>query len=323
VTWEKGKFNLNYSQRFERQQLTVSPTTGNHRWNWQRDATVMFKANQDNIISGGFGIAIQPLYGSLLADRPLFLDFRTAQQGSALNVWNREINYFLSHHYSDIFKRRLSINTNLFWIRNPTLWTLNSMELQPDLVFMKLGTTTMNQSRGVMVKIDKLVFPIRGNVRFDISLWEAGFEEKINAIDRFSSSLTSAVGFRYISALNGPFNIEAKGYFQHNRMNVFQGSDIFRNNFKNSNQTIAARVKFGKIVSKVVFENFEFDGQNFQFVNYRVDYNLKERINFYSEGRNLLDTRTFAMGRFTPNQFAQKNYSLLGRVIIFGVNLYF
>lgn len=323
LTWEKGKFNLSYSHRLERQQLTISQTTGNHRWNWQRDATLTFNANQDNIISGGFGIAIQPLYGSLLVDRPLFLDFRTAQQGSRLSVWNREINYFLSHHYSDIFKKRISVNSNLFWIRNPTFWTLNTMEVQPDLVFMKLGTTTMNQSRGIMFKIDKLVFPIRGNIRLDINLWEAGFEETINNVNRFSSSFTMAAGFRYLSAFKGPFNIEAKAYFQNNQLNVFQGDEVSRNSFKNLNQTVAARAKFGKLNSKLVFENFGFDRQYFQFVNYRIDYNLKERINLYSEGRNLLDTRTFAMGRFTPNQFSEKSYTLLGRVVIFGVNWYF
>lgn len=323
ISWEKGRFNFNYSHRVEYQLLQTAPDMNTRRWNWQRDATAIYKVNQDNIFNAGFGVEIQPLHGSLLAESPLFLDFRTARQGSKLTVWNRQLNYFIGHHYNDIFKRKLSVSTNLFWVRNPTLWTLNTMELRPELVFMKLGTTTLNESKGLMVKIDKLIFPVRGNVRLDINVWQAGFEEMVNGAQRFSTSLAPSLGFRYSSAFKGAFNMEVKGYFQQNRMNIQQGAEVSKNNFMNSNQTMTLRLKLGKINTKVIAENFTFDGQSFQFVNYRVVYNFKDRLNFYSEGRNLLNTKTFSMGRFTPNQFIQKSYSLLGRIVTVGVNWYF
>ncbi|EKB49627.1 carboxypeptidase-like regulatory domain-containing protein [Cecembia lonarensis] len=323
LTLEKGKINLNFSYRIEKQLMETFLDESKSRWNWQRDAVVLVKLDDDNVINVGFSIEVQPLYGSAMADRPLFLDFRTAQQGKNLIDWNRQVNFFFGHHYSDIFKRRISVNTNLFWLRNPTLWTLNAMELRPEIVFMRLGRTTLNDSKGIMVKVDKLVYPIRGNVRLDLNLWQSGFEEIVNGLERFSSSITPSVGYRYSSAFKGPVNVEFKGYFQQNRMNILQGDEVLKNNFMNSNQTLILRSKFGKMTGRLILENFGIEKENFQFVNYRIEYNMRERLNFYTEGRNLLNTDSFTMARFTPNQFFQESYSLLGRIILVGINWYF
>lgn len=320
LTWEKGNLNFNYSHRVEYQGLESVFGINRSRWNWQPNAMIKVEFDDNNTIIGGYGVEIQPVHGTVLVDRPLFSDFRTAFQGINILDWNKQINYNLGYHYSDIFKRKISVNTSLFWITNPTLWTLNTMELQPELVFMQLGKTSINDSKGLMIKVDKLAYFIKGSIRLDLNLWQSTFEEVVNNQERVGQSVISAVGYRYLSAFQGLFNLEFKGYFQNNRMNVFQGDELLKNSFINSKQSVVLISKFDKITSRLIAENFGIEGQNFQFINYRVDYNYNGKLNFYSEGRNLLGTKSFFMARFTPNQFLQESYSLLGRIILVGVH---
>jgi hypothetical protein len=321
LKWSKKSFKLGLVQQLDGQNVSLSSEKEIY-WRWQGRASASLTTGAYSNLTLLYDYSSQPLLNYLSFAETLVIDFRSLQRGQNKIVLNNQSQVSFSYTFSDIFSRKLSYSLTLFSLHNPTQWNLMAFELQPRLSYASLLRTSQNAAQGIVMKTEKLVYPLRGSILINLNAFLSTYESLINGERRISRSVTNSVRYRYSSVFESNFNLEVGGYFQSTRFEVKNRPELL-NSFPMSNHSITLRYHAQKLTGKVLAENFSINRNSYLFINARADYDLKKRISLRIEVKNLLNIRSYRQVELTQTAFVQDQYSLLGRLALGGLSFSF
>lgn len=321
LKWAKKSFKLGLVQQLDGQSISLSSEKEIY-WRWQGRASAGLTIGTYSNLTLLYDYSSQPLLNYLSFAETLVTDFRSLQRGQNEILLNNQSQVSFTYTFSDIFSRKLSYSLTLFSLKNPTQWNLMAIELQPQLSYASLLRTSQNSAQGIVMKAEKLVYPLRGSILINLNVLLSTYEGLLNGERRISRSVINSVRYRYSSVFESSFNVEIGGYFQNTRFEVLNQPEL-KNSFPMSNHSITLRYHDQELTGKVVVENFSINRNNYLFANARADYSLKKRISLMIELKNLLNTRSYRQVELTQTAFVQDQYSLLGRLALGGVSVSF
>ncbi|QKZ11287.1 hypothetical protein [Spirosoma sp. KUDC1026] len=254
-----------------------------------------------------------PVANSLLLNRYVVTDYRSAQQGIQGLLFDQREQLVVSYLFTDVIQRKMTVLASLFSNRFNNQWGLVDYQLMPTYSVFRLLDTPGVRADGVNLVLEKLIFPLAGNIRIDAKLLRSKIFQILNGKMQTTVSYLPIITARHTTVLNSPFNLEIGGTYRHTALTVFQNDLPVTQAFTVVNIYAHLLYRKPKLTLDLTTESNWIQGRSYSFLKANASYKLSRKIGLRLEAANLLNQRNFRQVTVTPVSYAEMVYPLLGR----------
>ncbi len=289
----------------------------------QANLTASYKVGRLSRLVLGYDHQATPVVNTYLISTPIATDFRSAQQGVQGLLFDVRNQLSLSYLFTDIAYRKMTLLTSLFAMRSTSLWNLADLNFTPDYTLSRLINTPNVYTLGGIITLEKLIYPLSGNIRLLVNVLSNQGIQQVNGTSRMINTFMPTVTVKYISAFNSPFNVDMGLTYSHTALSVTQDNQLFRQQFTTWNGY--AQMQFRKKAYQI---NATVEGNRIQQNNYlllkaNAICVLTSRLSLKLDGMNLLNQTVYQQIAITPTTYSVGRFPLLPRIVLAGVRYSF
>ncbi len=208
----------------------------------------------------------------------------------------------------------MTLFVTAFTVRSNTLWNFADLRFTPDFSVSGLINTPNVRTNGLSSTLEKLVYPLSGNIRLIASFTQAEARQIVNGQERSTQNLTPTVTAKYISVFESPFNMEVGGTYRQTRLTARQTDQSFRQAFTAFNGYTTLFYRLKKTQATATGELSRIQQNNYFFLKASVTHQLAPKLTLRVEGQNLLNQTQFRQVSITPTVYSEGLYPLLPRM---------
>jgi hypothetical protein len=254
-----------------------------------------------------------PIANSLLLDRYVVTDYRSAQRGIQGLLFDQRTQVVASYLFTDVIQRKMTVLASIFMNRFTSQWTLMDYELMPAYSVSRLLNTPGVRTDGVNLVLEKLVYPLAGNIRIDAKLLRSQIFQVLNGKAQTTASYMPILSVRHLTVLNSPLNLEVGGTYRHTALTVFREDQPVMQAFTVVNAYAHLVYRKPKLTLDLTTETNWVQSQHYAFLKASAAYRLSGKIGLRLEAANLLNQRSFRQVAVTPVSYVETVYPLLSR----------
>ena len=303
--------------RFEHRAATIG-LTPYERSVWQGNLAVTWRLNPLNSLSLSYERQIIPIANAYMLNRYVATDYRSAQRGLSGFLFDASHQVALSYFFTDIVLRKMTLVATAFTSQSSSLWSLSDYELLSDYSLSRLLNTPQAITGGFTLLMDKLIYPLSGNLRVDARLLRIEKPQFVNGESRTAVSYLPTITAKYISVFDIPFNMEIGGTYRYTSQTVRQVDS-------QTNQSFATASLLGQFFYRAkayqinaVAENYWLQQNHYFFLKANATYQVNPKLTLRFEAANLLNQTSFQQISLSPTFRTVGEYSLLGRIVMLG-----
>lgn len=283
---------------------------------------LQFSGNLSFPLSSLAGLALNytqkasPLSLQYLNGQLLMQDFRTAVQGSDSVLFNRERKASVSYYFDDILGKNLFFMTSVFGSKSPSNWSMMDNTLDPHFLVNRIFYTNKNTYLGSTSRLDMLVYPIRGNIRLEMTALSSLSEGRVNASRKLFENRSIEGRFYYESAFKFPFNFSTEWYYQYSQFDTRGNDQAFRQSLVQGKQEIACWLKIRDNLGKLTASRYVVLDTANTIVRLENTYTFNPRFSVKVEANNLLNSGGIKRASQQPTLRSESVYPLLSRFFL-------
>ncbi|WP_338876325.1 hypothetical protein WBJ53_11820 [Spirosoma sp. SC4-14] len=289
----------------------------------QANLTTSYKINRLSQLVLSYDHQAMPVVNTYLIHAPIITDFRTAQQGNKGLLFDVRDQLSLSYLFSDIAYRKMTLLTSLFASRSASFWNLADLSFTSDYTLARLINTPNVYTVGGIGSLEKLVYPLSGNIRVLINALSNQGLQQINGVSRKVNTFVPTATIKYISAFTSPFNVDMGLTYTHTALSVSQENQTFRQQFTiwNGSVQLVFREKLYQLGATI--EGNRIQQNNYLFLKANASYVFSPKLSLKLDIMNLQNQTTYQQVTISPATYSVGRFPLLPRMVLAGVRLSF
>jgi len=253
---------------------------------------------------------------SYLLNRAVVTDFRSAQRGQSGLLFDTRGQLSLSYLFTDIALRRMTFFVTAFTVRSNTLWNFADLRFTPDFSISSLINTPNVQTNGLSSTLEKLVYPLSGNIRLLINVTQSQAQQVVNGQERSTVSLMPSITAKYISVFESPLNMEVVATYRQTNLTATQIDQQFKQRFTafTAYTTFFYRKKTWQ--AGLTAELSRIQQNDYFFLKANVNHQFTPRLSARLEAQNLLNQTSYRQLTITPTVVSAGVFPLLPRMTL-------
>ncbi|MFT4031069.1 MAG: hypothetical protein QM669_01490 [Siphonobacter sp.] len=289
----------------------------------QANLMASYKLNRLSQLVMSYDRQATPVSNTNLLNSPIITDFRSAQQGIRGLLFDVSNQLSLSYMFNDIAYRKMTLLTSLFVTRSSSSWNLADLSFTSNYTLSRLINTPNIYTFGGVGTLEKLVYPLSGNIRVQVNMVSNQGIQQINGTPRKINTFIPMVTAKYISAFQSPFNAEVGLTYTRTMLSVNQDNQVFRQQFTTWNGY--AQMLFRKKLYQVnaTVEGNRIQQNNYLFLRASANYILTSKLSLKLDCLNLLNQTAYRQITITPTTYSVGTFPLLPRMVLAGVRYNF
>ncbi|GAB2603851.1 carboxypeptidase regulatory-like domain-containing protein [Spirosoma areae] len=291
-------------------------TRGYNRALVQANLTTMCRLGSLSRVALAYDRQVNPVANSLLINKIIITDFRSAQEGYQSLLFDNRDQLSVSYTYTDVALRKMTFFATLFALRSNDLWSLSNYRLLSDYSVLSLINTPHINTCGANLLLEKLVYPLSGNIRLDAKLMRNKFQQVVNGQLRTTIGYIPMATAKYISVFESPFNVETGATYQRTVLTAFQSEQSLQQSFTMLNAYIRLFYRQKKYQLDLTGEINQIQQNTFSFLKGNVNYQFSPKLQLRLEGTNLLNQTVNRQLGITPTTYSEGTYPLLNRMVL-------
>ncbi|MFD2573224.1 hypothetical protein ACFSUS_21455 [Spirosoma soli] len=282
----------------------------------QANLTVSYRTSNLSRLTLAYERQATPVSNTYLLDQAAVTDFRSAQRGYRGLLFDERNQLSATYLFTDMAFRHMTFLLSAFATRSNSFWNMGDLRFSPDYSVTTLINTPGVYTLGVTSTLEKLVYPISGNIRLNVNLMQNQAQQMVNGQPRNTSHFMPIVTAKYVSVFESPFNVEFSGTYRHTLVSGTQEDQSFRQAFTamNGYSQLFYRQKKYQISLKAEVNRIRQD--NYTFLNANATYQLTPKLTLRAEALNLLNQTTYKQVSITPTTYSMGIYPLLPRMTL-------
>lgn len=217
----------------------------------------------------------------------------------------------------------MNLLTSLFVSRSASFWNLADLTFTPDYTISRLTNTPNVYTIGGVGTLEKLIYPLSGNIRLLINVLAIQGSQQMNGVSRTINTYIPTVTVKYISAFKSPFNIEVSLTHTRTALSVTQDTNLFRQQFMSWNGYTQLLFRKKSYLISTTAEGNRIQQNNYLFLKVNATYVLTSKLSLKLDGMNLLNQAMYRQTAITSSTYSSGNFSLLPRMVLAGIRYSF
>lgn len=326
-------FRINIQKKwnfFELSQMTqfnlLSSQLDNQNTNtltYETTLNAAIKLNKKNQLNLSFSKNISPISNTYYLNNYVIRDYRSVQQGGMSFLFDKKQQVSLYYSFIDPQKRNLTMAIGFYATYNNNYWSFSHYTQTANYSLTTLFNAKQMMQSGFEISLNKLVYPLSGNVKFNYKLTRDVSPQIVNG--EFQNLLANQhnISANYVSVFSIPFNFDAGISCQHSYSEVSEtNTSVERYNIiTKPHIKLIIKGKLYQITSTV--ENYRIIDKSTTFIKAEGIYRINEKFNITLQAFNLANQKQFDQVTLTPILYAFSSIGLMQRTIILGVSFTF
>ena len=282
----------------------------------QANLSVLYKLGKLSRLILAYDHQASVVSNSYLINQAVVTDFRSAERGRAGLLYDDRDQLSLSYLFTDMALRRMTFFVTAFTVRSNSLWNFADLRFTPDYSVINLINTPNVHTNGLSSTLEKLVYPLSGNIRLITSVTQAEARQIVNGQERSTLNLMPTITAKYISVFESPFNMEVVGTWRQTQLTAQQADQTFR-------QTFAAFIGYTTLFYRkkttqagLTAELSRIQQNNYCFLKANVNHQFTPKLSVRLEAQNLLNQTRYRQVSITPTVYSEGVYPLLPRMTL-------
>ncbi len=289
----------------------------------QANLTVSYKVSRLSQIVLSYDRQATSVLNTSLIASPVVIDFRSAQQGIQGLLFDVKNQVSLTYLFTDIAYRKMTLLTSLFVSRSTSFWNFADLTFTPNYTIARLINTPNVYTLGGVGSLEKLIYPLSGNIRLQTNVIANQSIQQLNGVPRTISTFIPTVTLKYISAFQSAFNLDLGVTYTHTQVSVLQAEQHFDQQFTtwNGHAQLLFRKKAYQLSTTA--EANRIQQSDYLFMKASANWIVTPKLSLKLDGTNLLNQTTYRQIAITPTVYSTGVFPLLPRMMLAGVRYSF
>lgn len=314
-TWTGGRFDLTGLLQASQWLAAIDRETS-LRLVGQSNLSATYRAGNKSRFVVDYGAQNTPVQNRYLLDKYVLTDFRTAQVGTRQFLVDTRRQLSLSYLFTDLLLRKMTLFATVFTSRSNNFWTLADYLLLPEYTTVRLMNTPGISTNGANLLLEKLVYPLSGNIRMDVRLLQTEFSQNLNGQPQTTRSYIPVVTAKYVSVFSSPFNMELAGTYRYVNQVVNQQDWQIYQSFSRATGSTRLVYRTETIQVSTTADCQFINGNRYYFLKASVTNKFTSTLSGRLEGTNLFNQTTIRQISITPTLYGENNYLILPRMVL-------
>ncbi len=289
----------------------------------QANLNASFRLGQLSRLAFGIEHQASLVANTLLINSIVITDFRSAQQGVQGLLFDERNQLSLSYIFTDISYRKMTLVASAFATRANNYWNLADISFTSDYTVARLLNTPTVSTIGGVCTLEKLVYPLSGNIKLLVNVASVEGLQIVNGASRAINTFVPAVTMEYISAFKGSFYVDLSATYRHTALSVMQNGQVFQQYFTTWNGYSQFLFRKKSYQLSMTVEGNRIRQNNYLFLKANANFIVTPRLSLKLDGMNLLNQTTYQQIAISPTTYSVGLFPLLPRMILAGVRYNF
>lgn len=277
----------------------------------QANATLSYRLTSLSRLVLAYDRQVTPVSNTYLIDQTVVTDFRSAQRGYRGVLFDERNQVSLTYLFTDVARRRMTLLISSFATRSNNFWNLADLRFSPDYSITSLINTPNVYTLGLISTLEKLVYPLSGNIRVGATMIQNQTRQYVNGQLRDTHLFTPTLTAKYISVFESPFNVEIGGTYKPTLLMATQNDQSFRQTFATANGYAQFFYRRKVYQLNTTVEANRIQQNNYLFLKASATWQLTPKLTLRAEAMNLLNHTTYSQVALTPTTYSVGVYPLL------------